>query len=391
MSASSLVLVGSPVAFAPIAFEYAIASSIYLCLLLKPSSKGNIFLLISSSAFKLLASCAVVTTNLNLLGLPNLPFLVIQLLNEITILSWAIRRRQEVAETVISALYTKKFKVLRTIGEICTIVIICGTGLAAPLLDCPCAFTILEIFALQYGVCNEVPATRAWGAVLIPQIRGLAFAISITAVSASMNGPSAMISGVSSRIRGLENEGVDRMGRDFEWKRKVRTVFSGLTIIVALLFLATYLLPGFRQCESDDLLDNPNNIGNVRMTYTLGPISSSLFNALLAIGQMFISDILFRSTASFYHEDPESEDDKTVEETGAPFSNGFESVRAAGSARTAGSVITAASVRTGGSVRAVGSVRTMTSARTIESAVPEIGSIDRLSIEPISGTALRRA
>lgn len=248
-------------------------------------------------------------------------------------------------------------------------------------------------------MCNEAPGTRAWGAVLIPQIRGLAFAISITATSASMNGPQSMISGVSSRVRGLENEGLDRMGRDFEWKMKVRSVFSGLTIIIALLFLATYLLPGFRQCESDDLLDNPNNIANVRMTYTLGPISSSLFNALLAVSQMFICDILFKSTASFYQEDSETDnDDESAEEVVPPLPAGFESVRAAGSVMTtaggsvitAGSVRTAASVRTGGSVRAVGSMRTMTSARSVESAVPEIGSIDRLSIEPMSGTPLRQ-
>lgn len=206
-----------------------------------------------------------------------------------------------------------------------------------------------------------------------------------------MNGLQAMLSGVTSRIRGMENEGVDRMGRDYEWKRKVRTVFSGLTIVVALLFLGTYLLPGFRQCESDDLLENPNNVGNVRMTYTLGPISSSLFNALLAIGQMFISDILFRSTAIFYHEaaataENEDDDKTTVEEGGTAVT--IRSLRAHGSVRseavsnrtTADSGV--AEIRSVASTRTIESgvadIRTLASTRTVESGFPEIGSIDSL-------------
>lgn len=272
-------------------------------------------------------------------------------------------------------------------------VVICGTGVVAPLIECPCTFTVLEMFALQYGVCNESPATRAWGVVLIPQIRGLAFAISITAGSASMNGLQAMLSGVSMRVRGMENEGIDRMGRDFEWKRKVRTVFSGLTIVVALLFLGTYLLPGFRQCESDDLLDKPNDLDNVRMTYSLGPISTSLFNALLAIGQMFISDILFRSTAVFYHQaehNDEDDDKSSVDGEGGQTAVTIRSLRVSGSGRTGGTGTSnrttsdsgVAEIRSVASTRTIGSgvadIRTLASSRTVESEFPEIGSIDNL-------------
>lgn len=316
MSTSSLLLIGSPIAFAPIAFEYTVASSIYIILLLKSNPNGNVLLLISSSVFKILASAAVLSTNLHPLGLANLPFLTFQLINEVTILVWTIQRREDVSATLISSLYRTPFKVLRVLGELCTILIICGTGVAAPFLDCPCRFTVTEIFSLYYALCNEHPSARTWSTILTPQIRGLAFAISLTAGAASINGLQAMLSGATSRIRGEENQGVEFMGRDFEWKRKVRGVFSGLTIIVAFLFLATYVLPGFRQCVNDSLLENSETINNVHMTYTLGAISSSLFNAMLAIGQMFTSDILFRSTSNVFADGQDDDNKSTSVESG---------------------------------------------------------------------------
>lgn len=308
---SSIVLIGSPIAFAPIAFEYAVASCIYITLLLKPTTRGNFLLLIASSVCKLLASSAVFTTNLNPLGWANIPFLLFQLLNEVTLLIWVIQRRDHVTTMVISTLYKVGFKALRVVGEVFTIAIICGLGIVSPLWDCPCPYTISSLFDIHFAVCNEPSAARIWSTILTPQVRGLAFVISITAGVVSMSGAQFLLAGFTARIRGREMNALDIMGEDMEWKRKVRGIFSGLTIVVAFLFLGTYLLPGFRQCESDDILEDPDT-DDVHMTFNLGALSSSLFNALLAISQMFVSDILFRCSSSMKSEKEDSDSDSQL-------------------------------------------------------------------------------
>lgn len=126
-----------------------------------------------------------------------------------------------------------------------------------------------------------------------------------------MSGLQFLLAGFTARIKGRQNNALEFMGEDMEWKRKVRGVFSGLVIIVALLFLGSYLLPGFRQCESDDFIDDPDSI-DVHMIYNLGPLSSSLFNALLAISQMFVSDILFRCCTNMKNEKADSDSESKI-------------------------------------------------------------------------------
>lgn len=126
-----------------------------------------------------------------------------------------------------------------------------------------------------------------------------------------MSGLQFLLAGFTARIRGREMNALDVMGEDMEWKRKVRGIFSGLTILVAFLFLGSYLLPGFRQCESNDIVENPET-DEVHMTFNLGALSSSLFNALLGIGQMFVSDILFRCSSNMKSPKADSDSDSKL-------------------------------------------------------------------------------
>lgn len=308
---SSIFLIGTPTAFSPIAAEFAIGSCIYITLLLKPTARYNFILLLISSIFKLLACSAVLATNLNPLGWANIPFLLFQLINEVTLLVWVIQRQKYLTVTVISRLYKVGFKAIRVAGELFTTAIISTIAIVAPLYDCPCKPTSTPLFGTEYSDCNKPHAARVWSMILTPQIRGLSFVICIIAGAVSMSGLHYLIAGFTARINGRQNNALEFVGEDMEWKRKVRGVLSGLVIIVAPLFLGSYFLPGFRHCVSEDFMDQPNSF-LVHMVYDLSPLSSSLFNALIAISQMFISDILLRCSASIKSQMTDSDSDSEI-------------------------------------------------------------------------------
>eukprot|EP00171_Calliarthron_tuberculosum_P005357 IDg5357t1 len=144
----------SPEEFLPISAELALASASYIVLPLKPTSKSNFRISLTYSVFKLLAICSLFASNLTLWNFMRTPLLLGLLLNEVVLLVASIRNKQQLDSICIRSMYTKL------------------------ILAC----TPTSVFKL---IAN----------MFTPQLRGLAFAIAMTASVASISGWQYMLMG----------------------------------------------------------------------------------------------------------------------------------------------------------------------------------------------------
>lgn len=284
--------VGSPASFLPIAAELSLASTCYLALLLKPTPKHNFGLSLSYAVLKLLAICSLFVSSLSLLGFMRIPLLLGLLLNEVVLLVASIRNKQQLNGICIRSMYPKRILAMRIVGELLTIGVLFSVAVGTQLITCSCKTQLNEVllkFQIKEKECITKPTNKLIVDMLIPQLRGLAFAITVTASVVSISGWQYMLMGFSSNISHKQRDNLTAILHDAPWKRSVRSVYSYLQFLVVLLFTSSFFAPGFSMCY-----EVPTIGGVDRMRYALTATSHEFLNATLAISQMFVADVHVR-------------------------------------------------------------------------------------------------
>ena len=299
----------SPWAFAPVGVEIVVSTGIYLIATLKRKARGNFPLLITYSALKILAVASMLTSSLNFFNLANLPFLAGLLLNEVVLLVWVIREKNRISSVAFSSMYSKRIRALQAIGSLMSMVIFAAVTFAMPFVPCTCTaehHTLRSLFKnpnfakvvpdVSVTMCKESSIVKSWGEAAAPQIRGLSFAISITASVVSISGLRFLLMSFTGDLLGKRRDNLVMSTQDQPWKKAVRTAYAILSIVTNLLFIFCMFVPGLRQCVGVKIFGNEEPL-----RFVLSPLTTSLINAILAIGQMFVADLLLRSCS-----DPEN-------------------------------------------------------------------------------------
>lgn len=298
----------SNLAFIPVAAELGIASAIYLVVILKRTPKGNFHLAIVYSSFKLLAICSVVATNLSIFSIGRLPFLFGLLLSEVVLLIASFRNQAQLRTIVIRSMFEGRMLVARVIGELLTVIVLWGVSVGTLVTECDCRKErdefLFEVFQRTSYTCDPADGFRITSEVISPQLRGLAFAIAVTASAVSVSGWQFILSGFAGNIIGKQSDPLLLTLRDSPWKKSVRKVYSILSIVTVVLFLVSFFLPGLAQCIQQGTAEEGED---VVLRYTLGVVSNAFLNTLLAISQMFVADIHVRLAAVKAVEDAESD------------------------------------------------------------------------------------
>eukprot|EP00177_Eucheuma_denticulatum_P000312 GFKZ01000536.1.p2 GENE.GFKZ01000536.1~~GFKZ01000536.1.p2 ORF type:complete len:386 (+),score=48.28 GFKZ01000536.1:323-1480(+) len=298
---------GSEFSFLPIALELSIASAIYLLLLLKPTPRNNTALSITYSSFKLIALATLFTSNLHLFGIPRIPFLGGLLLNEVVLLIWALRNQPMLASITIRSMYTRPILALRVLGELFTVFIVVGIAISALFLECNCNKERFDIFGQIIEACVTPNSLRVFREIVAPQVRGLSFVIAVTASVVSISGWKFLLLGFSNDVIGRQRDNLVVILADAPWKQMIRKVYSALTIFTNLLFLFSFFMPGIATCTDLSELED-SETDEEKFRYTMGPVSNSVLNAVLAISQMFVADVQLRLSAFQVAEEEEDEE-----------------------------------------------------------------------------------
>lgn len=303
---------GSEFSFLPIALELSIASATYLLLLLKPTPRNNTALSITYSSFKLIALATLFTSNLHIFGIPRIPFLAGLLLNEVVLLIWALRNQPMLASITIRSMYTRPILALRVLGELFTVFIVVGIAISALFLECNCNKEQYEIFGQIIEDCVTPDNLRVFREIVAPQVRGLSFVIAVTASAVSISGWKFLLLGFSNDVIGRQRDNLVVILADAPWKQIIRKVYAALAIFTNLLFLFSFFMPGIANCL--DLSDaDGSDSEEQKFRYSMGPVSNSVLNAVLAISQMFVADVQLRLSAfqvAQEEEDDEKDDEK---------------------------------------------------------------------------------
>lgn len=283
----------APEGFLPIAAELTLASISYIALLIKSTPKHNFGFSLAYSVLKLLAICSLFVSSLTtLLGFVQVPLLLGLLLNEVVLLVASIRNKQQLNSIRIRSMYPNRILAMRIIGELLTIAVLFGVAVGTQLIVCNCRTRLNPlhlIFKVETKECEPNFTNRFIANILRPQLRGLAFAITVTASVVSISGWQYMLMGFSNNIHHKQRDNLTAILRDAPWKRAVRAVYGYLQFLVVILFISSFFVPGFSQCY-----EVPTIGGVDRMRYTLGATSHAFLNAILAISQMFMADVHVR-------------------------------------------------------------------------------------------------
>lgn len=324
---------GSAQAFLPIAVELSLASAAYIVLVTKPTPKHNLTVIIAYSSLKLLALSCIITMNMNIFSIGRIPFLLGLLLNEVVLLIASIRNRETLSCITIHSMYSKRLLSLRVTGEILAICVFMCVSVGSLVVPCKCIssepWTFLDI---SFFTCKTTSVEEYLAEMLVPQLRGLSFAIAVTASAVSVSGWKFMLIGFATDIKGepRKHDGLETTLRDADWKRIVRAVYAGLSIFTIALFALSFFAPGLRSCTC--VLWDPNTtertsisalsmssvwsgairqIGTDRkcndMKYVVGSLSNSLVSTILAISQLFVADVHVRMAAVDAAENREQE------------------------------------------------------------------------------------
>jgi len=285
---------------APIAIELTAASVVYLRLLLKKKGGGNFGLLIAYSCLKLLAIASIFTSSLNLFGLPNLPFLGALLLNEIVILVYIVREQHFLQNIQLRETYSRNLIILRVLSEVLFIIILFFVSIFSSIVDCNCETEEWELWNVMYKTCKESESAKNFGELVSSQIRALSFAITAVAGTVSVGGLKIIFQGIPVLENGDDenkNAFFTTLTEEPKWKKIVRNLYAWLSLVTILLFLISYFVPGVRKCAERNNFSLVSS-DEFKVYYHLGPESSSLLNAMLAISQMFVFDMLIRATSA---------------------------------------------------------------------------------------------
>ena len=281
----------SPLSFAPIALELSISSIAYLALLTTSKPKSNFIIALIYSSVKLLAVATLFTSNLSILNIARIPFLLGILLNEVVLLVWSIRNQEQLRSTKIRTMYSKSILTTRVVGELISVIILIGIAVSSWVVECSCnrqpVFPGVENLE-ELTECRVSKGYRYLNDILGAQLRGLAFAISITASVVSVSGWKFLLIGFTGDLSGKRRDGLAMVLADSPWKRIVRVTYAFLAILVNALLIFTFFMPGFAWCIKVAVTDHDVN------RYHLSTVASSFLNAMLAISQMFVADIQLR-------------------------------------------------------------------------------------------------